>query len=302
VKSRSTSRANAPAGIGVAVLVILVFGCAAAMASPARSEAAPAGEVTRASGSIHATLLYRKLQDLGANDDYFAGGRVRISRGGKTILDERVPLDPRLAAGTPVQGDTASFVVRDVDGDREPEVMLELDSGGAHYCAWARLYRYAGARDGYVPVVHFWGNTSSSPTIVDVDGDGRPEFVSTDDRFAYDFNGYAGSVRPIQIWSYAHGRFRDVTRDHPQLVRRDALRLWRLYLKDRRELPGSARGILPAWAAEQYLLGHGAQAERELRNAGPRGYLAPAVDGPREPDAYVAAVERLLRRTGYIPR
>ena len=90
--------------------------------------------------------------------------------------------------------------------------MVELDSGGAHCCAWARVYRYDGAHGGYVPVGHFWGNASSRPTIVDVDGDGRPEFVSTDDRFAYDFNGYAGSVRPIQIWSYARGRFHDVTR------------------------------------------------------------------------------------------
>ena len=201
----------------------------------------------------------------------------------------------------PVQGDTAGFALRDLDGDGEPEVVLSLDSDGAHCCAWMRVYRYDPAGR-YVPVTHFWGNTSSSPAIVDLDGDGRPEFVSTDDRFAYDFNGYAGSVRPIQIWSFARGRFDDVTRDHPGAVRADAARLWRLYVKDRRALPGSARGLLPAWAAELFLLGEGARADAELRRAGELGYLAPAVDGPRTPAAYVAAVKRLLRRTGYLDR
>src|SRR5262249_42202774 len=124
-------------------------------------------------------------------------------------------------------------------------------------------------------------------------------FLSTDDRFAYDFNGYAGSVRPIQIWTFDRGAFHDVTRLHPALVRDDAARLWGLYLQDRRSLPGSARGLLPAWAAEQYLLGSAARADRELESAARAGYLVPAVDGPRDPAAYIAAVKRLLRRTGY---
>jgi hypothetical protein len=260
----------------------------------------PLRSVTRASGQTRATLVYRRLQDLGGGDDYFTDARIVIARGGKEAFHERIPLHPRLAPGTPVHGETRTLVVRDLDGDHEPEVRVELDSGGAHCCAWTRAYRYDAANRGYVPVTHFWGNTSSRPTIADVDDDGRPEFISTDDRFAYDFNGYAGSVRPIQIWSYARGRFRDVTRLHPQLVRQDAARLWRFYVKDRRDLPGSARGLLPAWAADLYLVGKGAKADRELVNAGRHGYLVRAVDGPRDPSAYVAAVKRLLRRTGYI--
>ena len=270
-----------------------------APAAPARAAVTPALELTRTQGSVDATLVYRKLQDLGG-DDYFGAPRIRIARDGRQLFHELVPLDPRLARGTPVQGDTGSFTIRDLDGDGEPEVMLVLDSGGAHCCAWTRVYRFAQARAGYVPATHFWGNTSSSPTVVDVGRDGRLDFVSTDDRFAYDFNGYAGSVRPIQIWTYDRGQFDDTTRDHLDLVRRDAARLWRLYVHDRRSLPGSARGVLPAWAAELYLLGEGARVDRELANAGRRGYLSPAVDGPRDPAGYVAAVERLLRRTGYL--
>jgi hypothetical protein len=274
----------------------------ALLVAPAAQAADGAGraQITRSAGGIQATLDYRRLQPLGPGDDYFGNARVRISRDGRPAFAERVPLHPRLASGSPVRGETRTFVVRDLDADGEPEVMLELDSAGAHCCAWTRVYRWNAAASAYAPAAHFWGNTSSRPTITDVDGDGHVEFVSTDDRFAYDFNGYAGSVRPIQIWSYARGRFRDVTRRHPGLVRMDAARLWRFYVKDRRTLPGSARGLLPAWAAELYLLGEGARADRELENAARRGYLLPAVDGPREPAAYIAAVERLLRRTGYV--
>jgi hypothetical protein len=281
-------------------LLLAAIAALVVLATDAAVAAAPVRELTRTQGPVRATLTYRKLQDLGGGDQYFGSPSVRIARDGAQLFREVVPLHPRLERGTPVQGSTDTFAVRDLDGDGEPEVTLLLDSGGAHCCAWTRVYRYAPAQRGYVPVSHFWGNTSSSPTVADVDRDGRTDFVSTDDRFAYDFNGYAGSVRPIQIWTYDRGRFDDTTRDHLELVRRDAARLWRLYVKDRRALPGSARGLLPAWAAELYVLGEGARADRELVTAGSRGYLAPAVDGPRDPAAYVAAVKRLLRRTGYI--
>src|SRR4051794_12425838 len=178
-----------------AVAIALAAGvCATATGA---SDATPPTSLTRSAASTDATLRYRTLQHFGRGDDYFADARIRISRAGRQVFAERVPLHPRLAPGSPVRGETRAFVVRDLDGDREPEVMLELDSAGAHCCAWTRVYRWDAAAGTYAPAAHFWGNASSRPTTADVDHDGRPEFVSTDDRFAYDFNGYAGSVRPI---------------------------------------------------------------------------------------------------------
>jgi hypothetical protein len=132
-----------------------------------------------------------------------------------------------------------------------------------------------------------WGDGAAAPRLADLDRDGRPEFVSKDDRFAYDFDGYAGSVMPIRIWSYRDARFHDVTRRYPREIRRDAGRIWRLYLKYRGK--ESTRGILPAWAADEYMLGNGAAAERALTHAA-------------YGDAYVRAVQRLLRATGYVGR
>jgi len=48
-----------------------------------------------------------------------------------------------------------------------------------------------------------------------------------------------------------------VTRRYPRLIRRDAAKLWRSYRKYRTVSSG---GILPAWAADEYLLGRAAVA------------------------------------------
>src|SRR5262245_41386230 len=126
----------------IPALVVLALAAAGSGGHAAARQMPRDLAVTRTEGATTATLVYRKLQDLGPSNDYFAGARIRISRNGKELFRERVALHPRLAHGSPVQGDTKSFAVRDLDGDGEPEVMLELDSGGAHCCAWTRLYRY----------------------------------------------------------------------------------------------------------------------------------------------------------------
>jgi hypothetical protein len=136
-----------------------------------------------------------------------------------------------------------------------------------------------------------------------LDRDGRAEFLSQDDRFAYDFDGYAGSVRPIQIWAYDRGVFRDVTRRYREEIRRDAADIWRLYLKHRGKR--SVRGILPAWAADQYMLGRGDDVDRVLEEAGMRGYLdctsaEVCIGEPRSAEGYISALKRLLHKTGYI--
>src|SRR5712691_5346949 len=56
----------------------------------------------------------------------------------------------------------------------------------------------------------WWGNAGYR--LVDLDHDGRPEFRSGDDRFAYAFTAFAASAWPVRIWHFDHGRMRDVTR------------------------------------------------------------------------------------------
>ena len=110
--------------------------------------------------------------------------------------------------------------VRDLDRDGEPEVLVDLYSGGAHCCFYTDVYRYVARSRTYRPTVGYWGDLS--PRLADLGGDGRPEFRTGDDRFAYVFGSFAASAFPIRILRFDHGRFVDVTRHFPRLVRRDA--------------------------------------------------------------------------------
>jgi virginiamycin B lyase len=251
--------------------------------------------VTRETGSTQATLVYRRL-DRFNHVDWFTDARVRISRGERELFREVVPRNPQGEPEYGVFGSADDFAVRDVDGDGEPEVMLELNWNGTHCCDWSRIYRYDASRKTYVPGNHFWGDGSAAPKLEDLNRDGRPEFLSQDDRFAYDFEGYAGSLRPIQIWAYDRGVFHDVTRRYLDQIRRDAAKIWRLYLKYRGK--SSVRAILPAWAADQYMLARSDVVDQVLEEARTRGYLD--IGEPGSADGYIGAVKRLLRRTGYI--
>ena len=270
-------------------------------APPPRPCAPPT--ITRRARSTQASLVYRR-EDTFRHIDYFSDPRVRISRGGKLLFAETVPpIDKRF--GFPAQGDTSSFGVRDLDGDHEPEVMLELNWGGAHCCAWSRVYRYVRSHHRYRPAVHFWGDDAASPRLRDLNRDGKPEFVSVDARFAYAFTSYAGSWFPIQIWSYRRGRFRDVSRRFPRQVSKDAASLWHQYLHLRsKRRDESVRGILPAWAADEYVLGKGAAVWPTLEREAARGYLDCPARGcafsPRNPQRYIRKLRAFLRKAGYL--
>ncbi len=262
----------------------------------------PARRVAHA-GSTRAVLLYENLVDsYGIGTP--ANPRIRISRGGRQIFAETVPKE---VAGTRVYrvelgGLPGWFVVRDLDGDGEPEVSLLLFWGGTQCCYWSRIYRFDAARNTYVPTNHFWGGNRAAPSLRDLNGDGRLEFVSEDDRFAA-LTAYVGVVEPIRLWSYDHGTFNDITRRYPKLIQKDAVSLWRLYLDDRRKRPrGEARYILAAWAADKYMLGQSRAVDRTLAQALRRGDLVPGPfdQPPRNPVAYIHALKHFLRKTGYI--
>jgi subtilisin-like proprotein convertase family protein len=218
--------------------------------------------------------------------------RLRITRHGRTVFDSPPRRPARYGPSTQPTG----LRVRDLDGDREPEVVADFYLGGPHCCWYTDVYRYVRRLHAYRPTIGFWGDLE--PKVVDLDRDGRPEFKTGDDRFAYVFTSFASSAFPIRILRFDHGRFRDVTRRFPRLVRRDAAALYRSYLKERRR-PKEVRsvaGLLAAWLADQYLLGHGPAGWSVLERAVRRGELR-SFEGPR---TYLRKVRFFLRHTGYI--
>jgi subtilisin-like proprotein convertase family protein len=243
-------------------------------------------EVARASrAAVHAALSFK--EDSGFN---YRDARLRITRGAATRLD--IPVR-RLTGARLVR-----LFVRDLDADGEPEVILDLNTVGAHCCSLSLVYRYDPRTRRYAGAFRDWGNPGYR--LADLDRDGRPELISADDRFAYRFTSFAGSAEPTQIWQFDHGRFLDVTHDFPHLTEREAASLWRGYLAVRKE-HGDVRGALAAWQADMDLLGREDEGWARLAAAYRAGDLGPRADlgGWPQGQAYLRALRAFLHNAGY---
>jgi subtilisin-like proprotein convertase family protein len=218
--------------------------------------------------------------------------RLTVFRAGVVRLDTLITNSCRYCVALPsgAYSGRGSLRVRDFDRDGEPEVLVDLYTGGAHCCFYSLIYRYAGGR--YVRLNHFWGDPGYR--LADLNRDGKPEFWSADDRFAYAFSCFACSGLPVQIWDYKSGRMLDVTRLYPALVRADARQWWSASVYARK-VHGDYSGLLAAWLADQYLLGHGAQGWTQVRAAVAR----PEFKRWWKPARYLRTLKSFLRRTGY---
>jgi hypothetical protein len=245
-------------------------------------------------GVVQARFSY----DYTPSPSRFGKARLTIQRAGLTLHDAAVrPPRPEFDA-QPANyfSHRKSVFVRDLDGDGEPEVYLDLYAGGAHCCWYTELFRYGAG--GYSLQTHVWWNEGYR--AADLDRNGLPEFVAGDNRFAYEFADFAESRWPIQIWSYRAGRFADVTRRFRAAIANDARSLWRS-VPNRRLFPGTNHGVLAAWAADECLLDRCARAFAKLdalRRSGRLRNDSACCDST--PRAYLRHLRRFLRRTGYL--
>ena len=234
------------------------------------------------SGNVSATLSYRE-QDFGYRDF-----RLEVRRAGRTLLDA-APGRPIGQGWRPVE-----LRVRDLDGDREPEVLADFYSGGAHCCTYSAIYRFVRGR--YVHATVSWGNPGYR--LAGLDRDPRPELVTADDRFNYAFTAYAFSRAPIRVLSYDRGRLRDVTRRFAGAIAADAAAQLRVYRT--RQARADARGVLAAYVADEALLGHPERGWAAIDRALARGEVSPRGTGYPVGKAYVAKLRVFLRKAGYV--
>jgi hypothetical protein len=265
----------------------LLASLAVVLALPVDAHAGTQHTLTRTSGPVTATVSWVEA-------DFFLSSdvQVEIVRDGEALLSEPI-LD---GEGLPVTDTPQALRLRDLDGDSEPEILVDLYTNGAHCCFRTRLYEYDPATLTYQALEHLWGNASYA--LKDLDGDGLPELKSADDRFAYAFTAYAGSAFPLQIWRLEAGELADVTRTFRSLVRADAARWWKIYVRERGEPGSDVRGVLAAWTADKRMLGEGREAFRRLALARRAGELAgpkPWPSGKR----YITALRRFLAELGY---
>jgi len=273
--------------IGRAGLIAIAIATAVVLAAPAGAKVRKITHIEHATlGQVTARLTYEERRS--ERTATYRGLRVRITRGSVRVLDAPVaPPCAEACLGHPAgAGARRSVHVRNLDGDAEPEAIVDVYTGGAHCCDWAYVYDYLPAESRYALARHNFGDPGYR--IDDLEGDGSLEFVGGDARFASAFTAYVFSGFPIQVWRFADSGFANVTRSFPALVRRDARRFLRRYRRlGHRE---DARGVLAAYAADQYLLGRGKVGLALVRRAIARGEVR---------KRFLDSLRRRLERWGY---
>jgi hypothetical protein len=246
-------------------------------------------------GTVAATLSYQAAAAEPGSGP-LSGLQLQISRSGESFYSEPVSSPHCLSAcglehfaGGPLQ-------VKDLEGDGEPDVVLELNTGGAHCCTVLQVFNLDPGVQAYRLIEKDFGDPGAA--LVDVAGDGRLEFESADDRFAYAFASYAFSGLPLQIWRLDAGRLVDVTREFPQALAADAARQFRGFLANRRR--GLGLGLIAAWAADQETLGHPRLVARTLAREARLGRLRSSEPFTPSGRRFVRKLDRFLERNGYL--
>jgi hypothetical protein len=267
-------------------LMVLALAAATALAASART-------VSVSVGGTSATLTYETSS--ASQGEPYSKPQLTIARRGRSAFD--APVDAILCGRScwPAVGIAGNPVLRiaDLEHNGSPEVILNLYSGGAHCCSITQVYRYDAGRDRYSIVQR---NFADPGSLLRTLGGGYV-FFSADDRFAYAFTAFAFSGLPLAIWSFATGRFVDVTAHFPVLVAADAARQYRAYLANRHQRLGL--GFIAAWAADEDLLGRGALVARTLAAQNRAGYLRSADGFAKQGAAFITQLQRFLVKSGY---
>jgi hypothetical protein len=274
------------------------------LALPAGASAQERTVETATSGAVTAELSYIK-RTRGQGEFRFVefrDFRVRILRGGVVLYDKPVG-KPCEQFCTPTESAlTRKHVgLRDLNGDGEPEAIVDLFTGGSSCCVLVLAYGYDTPANVYRRARL---DTGGGFVVRDYGGDALIELVGDDFRFRGLFTCGACGSRPIRIWHYGLTRFEVVTREFPSKIRTHARRMKRIYerVRHRRDAPVFVKGALTPYAADLCLLDRCGAGFRLVRLAIRRGELNRRSDFDVSPHgvAYLRALKRFLHRTGYL--
>jgi hypothetical protein len=173
---------------------------------------------------------------------------------------------------------------------RDPGVMIEGFSGGAHCCQVPVIYIFNSAQSRYVKVTDLSPDHPKNTYVID-DNEGlipkvagnRVVLTTGDDRFSYAFGCYACSETPLVLYAVGPDGLIDVTSQHPALIESHARFLWQRALAAvRAENVASGTspapfGFLAPWVADECDIGRGRSAFPKLEQLGREGKLSTAM-------------------------
>jgi hypothetical protein len=276
--------------------LLLVLALAAPASAKTKTETASSGQVSASFSYDYKTSRYG-----GYN---FSNAHVTISRAGVTLVDQTLGKECAYCTPWPASGaqvGVSSVTVRDLDADGEPEVLVDLFSGGANCCWYTQSYRYDADQNKYIAKLLRPG-LSFPYVLKDLDGDGTPEFRSVDYRFAYKYGSNVDTPRPLRIFDWNAGKLIDVTIAYPTLAAADAADMYKGYLHYRKVKGDNVRGLLAAYLADSYNARHGRTAWRRVVAAYRRGDVDRKSKGDVGPFGrkYLTSLRAFLVKLGYL--
>ncbi|HEY5317928.1 MAG TPA: hypothetical protein VIJ20_08100 [Solirubrobacteraceae bacterium] len=257
----------------------------ALVAAPA---AALAATQSASAGIVTATFSYQ-----GSIGPTISDEMLTIERSGQVLYSAPVT-STGCTSSTPCDpGSHQAVHVLGLEPGSEPDIVLDLFTGGANCCTVEQVFSYDPGTMTYVKSERDFSMAQAK--LEPIGAGGRYEFVSSDASFQCAFTDCADSGAPLQIVSFADRRFTKVTSAYPKLIARDAakwLTLYKHHLSD-------GLGLIAPWAADEDLLGRSAQVKSYLAAQVKAHHLKgqPLFPGGEK---FIKALNRLLRKDGYV--
>jgi hypothetical protein len=276
--------------------LVALAAAACLCAAAADGEPSAAQMQTYSAGAVSATLSFDGAPSPGATIVNATGARLQITRGGVVAFDQPIP-DVVCDGCELLTGDRGNARVVDLDGDGEPEVLVNSRTGGNECCITLGIYGFAPATGDYDKLVRTFG-VADANGLRDFNADGRLEVITDDPRFVGRFGSAAESWPPPVYLDYERRggapALVDVTRRFPAQIRRDAALAKTMFTTLK---PGGAspRAALAGYVADEELLGRGAVGLAQLDRQAARHRLG----SPAQARAFRVRLLRLLHTYGY---
>jgi len=257
-------------------------------AAPAAASAATTTTQSASSGIVSATFSYQGSVGPGISNETLtidrSGTAVYSAPVTSSLCTISIPCDPE---------SSHSVHVLDLEGTAEPDVVLDLFSGGANCCSIEQVFSYDPTTMTYVKTERNF--SMSGARLEDLSHNGRYEFLSSDPAFECYFTDCADSGAPIQILAFSDRTFTNVTTRYPKLIRKDAA----MWLKLFKHHLSNGLGLIAPWAADEELLGHNPLVQSYLEQQLKQDHLTSGGFTPGG-QKFIKALNRLLRHDGYL--